>query len=287
MLVEPNFSLVEVDLNHETDKYLEYLLNRIGINESYIVGYKPEYLDKLVTRAVKRIKPFSQKGEEFRDAILWLSLLDIAQEYCGGSMVFISNDVRAFGRQALHPTLVEESHNRNIQISYYNDIKTFIEQHASRMEFVNKKWLLETINFEQFDDQIEEYIVEQLEDSRGLSAYRSRWREREDLEFAGYVDRAADIDDETIYDFYVYEKSDGTVYVESTYYVEYEVEFIAPEIVKTRPSFSRLAYHDFDMGFEDEIQFKPVIRWVEIEIVFGITLRDREVIQIELVDVTA
>jgi hypothetical protein len=101
------------------------------------------------------------------------------------------------------------------------------------------------------------------------------------------VNRVADIDADSIYQFYVYEKSDGALYVNAMYYAEYEIEFTREERVRIDSLFSRPSFHDPDIDFEDEYEIKrrSVVKYSEVEIEFGITLSDHEIIEVELADV--
>jgi predicted nucleic acid-binding protein len=178
-LLSPELPLPVVDIDKEVDRYLDFVLDKLGITESSIIEHKPHYLSELVSRSVKRLKPFTERGEEFRDALLWLSVLDIAQELCGGILAFISCDTKAFGQaEAIHSELLEDIQRREVQINYYDSIKAFIEHHAVQVEFIDKPWLLQTVAFEKFDEEITNRIAERLvkvESISWYSSHRSEW----------------------------------------------------------------------------------------------------------------
>ena len=74
---------------------------------------------KLVGRAIARTRPFSDDGSGYRDALHWFFVLGILDQFAdesGGEVVFVSNDLRAYGagtrdsegRHTLHSHLVQD-----------------------------------------------------------------------------------------------------------------------------------------------------------------------------------
>ena len=82
----------------DIEKIVEELLENVKINLSVfyleIIPYKDEYLREVIRRCAFKIKPCSSKGIEFRDTILWLSIVD----HIDGmeDSAFISNNTRDF-----------------------------------------------------------------------------------------------------------------------------------------------------------------------------------------------
>lgn len=277
ILLEFNRFPNEIDVELEVSNYSEYVLEKIGINEGSIVQHKANYLDELITRAIKRKKPFSEKGEEFRDALLWLAVVDITAEM-GGTIVFISNDSRAYGKAGiLYDDLLEEIEQKGIQVHYFTSIKAFIEKQAIQVEFVNESWLSEVIDFEKFDQEIEEQLSKRLADPMLYSS----WDEWKDLEFTGYITRTADVDVNDIYGFFVYEKVDNNLYIEVVYNVEYEAEFSFEERSRKSSLYSDYPYDD--LIFTEDDEHKYTYKHPEAEIIFGIEASDGQVSNIELV----
>ena len=146
----------------------------------------------------------------------------------------------------------------------------FIEQQAEQVSFIDEEWLFQAIRFDEFDQQIEDGLREHVQDLE-RSSYRLTWHDEwEGLEFTGYVNRVADIDAaDAVSNFYVYETSDGTLYVEATYCVEYELGFTVGERVRVDFIFSEPWHRDFDVDLADgiEIRYKTVYKCAEAEIV--------------------
>ena len=195
ILLEFDSSSIAINVETEVNKYSNYILKKIGSSEEKIIQHKANYSDELIYRAIKRKKPFSEKGEEFRDALLWLVVVDIATEI-GEAVVFISNDSKAFGKDGiLYENLLEEVEQKGIEVHYYPSIKAFIEQQAVQVEFVNESWLSEVIDFNHFDQEIENVLSDEYANP---SQYSRTWDEEGELEFTGYIGKTTDVDSSNI-----------------------------------------------------------------------------------------
>lgn len=278
ILINFNPDNSEIDIELEISKYSKYFLEKLGVEDKDVVEHKTTYLNELISRAIKRRKPFSDKGEEFRDALLWLVMLDITSEI-GGVIAFISNDVKAFGQaETLHDELLEEIKQRNIQVNYFSSIKAFIEKQAIQVDFINEDWLINAIDFEQFDKAIEEQLSERLYNPQLNTRWLDDWK---NLEFDGYINRTANVDKDNIYAFYVYEKADGNLYIEVTYYIEYEIEFYIEEQRKKDPWLLSSLSDDLNAIIDNVPKY--TIKCAEAEIIFGVDVSKGNVINIDLV----
>jgi len=287
-LVDTHIPRIEIDISSEVTKYLEFIQTKLNVRDKEIVPFRGTYLDELVTRAVTRVKPFTDKGEEFRDALLWLTVLDIARDATEETLAFISNDTKAFGQNhQLHEDLFREVEATGKQVSYYNSISKFIESHATHVEYITRNWLFSVIDFETFAEIVTERLGEYL---AHLDEYDLGQRGWEGLEFTGYLSPTGTVTEDNITEHYVYEKSDGSLYVQANYYIEYEVEFTSKERVKA----DRFLGHswearDYDDDYDNDdydekyvIKTKAVYKYPEVEVIFGIMVKDKQVINVEL-----
>ncbi|WP_176491566.1 PIN domain-containing protein [Curtobacterium sp. 'Ferrero'] len=75
---------------------------------------------ELARRAINRIRPFSESGTGYRDALHWWFVLDTAEQWWEeDDVIFVSSDLAAFalksdGKAALHPQLLDDILDRNI-----------------------------------------------------------------------------------------------------------------------------------------------------------------------------
>ena len=151
---------LQVDISSKVQQYATRFQDRLGINGERLVDYKSEYLQEVVRRAIHRIKPCSEKGEELGDTILWLTVLDVALSAPDRTAVFISNNKREFGAtsQQLHATLIDDAKQKGVTIEYYTSLDEFIQKRVAKIEHINQEWLAQKISLEQIDSKVVELL---------------------------------------------------------------------------------------------------------------------------------
>ena len=160
VLVGKSLIKLNIEVEKEVQSYLAFVRKRLKISEDEILPYKSHYLEDVVTRAIKRKRPCSDEGEEFRDALVWLTVLDAAVQSPQRMIVFISANTKQFATSdgQLHPDLSAEAEASNVVIKYYRDINNFIEDHAAKIDYVTREWLNETIPIETVNQHAIEFI---------------------------------------------------------------------------------------------------------------------------------
>ena len=146
---------VSVEIDKELEKYRNHLLEKF--NSYYLdrLPYKNSYLQEIVQRSIQRIKPISAKGEEFRDSILWLSIIDYLKVNSRDEVVFISNNVKDFGNSDgtnLHQDLLEELNRNKVKLQYHRSLKDFLQDFAISVDFISKSWLKEKIDWDKLNE---------------------------------------------------------------------------------------------------------------------------------------
>lgn len=145
------FEKKEIDIEELVSNYIIYLKTKLGPNLKEI-RYKDEFLPELVKRSIERIKPISPKGQEFRDAILWLSILEyFKEENFEHEISFITNNVNDFANNSktdLHPDLSAEIKNLRPTLKLFNSIKSFAKEIAIDIEFITIEWIIENIDWD-------------------------------------------------------------------------------------------------------------------------------------------
>ena len=95
------------DLNYETEvaQFRENLES--GPNHK-ILDYPDTAHKELVKRAVKRTRPFDEKGSGYRDALIWESVLRLAGKVSEQVVLLSSDKDFCDNKGGLHPDLIEE-----------------------------------------------------------------------------------------------------------------------------------------------------------------------------------
>jgi hypothetical protein len=164
-------SRLDIDYAAESAAYMARLLHVLGLKEQDVVPYRPEYLSDVLTRAMQRRRPCTERGEEIRDAVLWHMILDIA-ESANQQVIFISRNTDQFtgDKVHLHPDMVEEVAARGVQVQYLPSLEEFARQHATKIALITKDWLEQQIDAYQVLDLAYDQIMEAAREK----AYRQR-----------------------------------------------------------------------------------------------------------------
>ncbi len=147
-----------VDIDEAYDAYTAKLLDLLRGGGHSIVDYPSDVLPLLVEKAILRMKPFSSKGEEFRDAILWHSVLEIAEEYESlNPVVFISKNTNEFtdgvNKNVLHSELQHEVNQlENGVVLYYPSLEEFIKAHMTPLEHLKFEWILDNLPMKELEE---------------------------------------------------------------------------------------------------------------------------------------
>jgi hypothetical protein len=132
-----------ISVEKSYNSYSSSLLSLLQCGEHSIIEYPEKILPVLAEKAIARMKPFGNSGEEFRDAILWHSVLELAKEYEDlNPVVFISKNTREFSdvtdKTKLHPELQYEiSQLGDRKVLYYSSMEEFIKAHQEPIEHFN------------------------------------------------------------------------------------------------------------------------------------------------------
>lgn len=214
------FTPVAIDFNieviNETRNYIAYIqkLSKDGL--LYEIPYDDKFLHEVVFRMINRKKPCSQKGEESRDAILWLSIKNLLKKE--KSVAFVSNNSNEFAsydKKDLHPDLRAELAQEKLELKYYLTIDDFIKNHAEKVDYITKEWIEKELS--KIID-LEDLITNHLADSAGL-IHRIEWKTDNQCVSAYPIYISTEL-----LDFYVYEMTNGDMYLNLVLDIVMEVE---------------------------------------------------------------
>ncbi|MBC8054724.1 MAG: DUF4935 domain-containing protein [Sphingobacteriaceae bacterium] len=122
------------------------------------VLYSNEILPELVKMSINRIKPFTERKQEFRDAIIWLSYKDTIKKLEIGNFFFISNNKDDFwdsDKKDLHPELKNDLPN----IKLYSNFQELCTLEKVILKISTEKKFSTWFNNLQLDNkQIEKYL---------------------------------------------------------------------------------------------------------------------------------
>ncbi|OAB34134.1 PIN domain-containing protein [Paenibacillus glacialis] len=98
------------DFMKEFDEFYEDIIEKKILE---IIEFDNDLLPILVERSIKRVKPFSEKKQEFRDAITWLSYVKYAEDKDLFNCFLITQNTSDFCdnkiKNTIHPELLKDS----------------------------------------------------------------------------------------------------------------------------------------------------------------------------------
>lgn len=228
ILMEPDKELGRIleaiDFEDALAKYRKYLLKQFRTKDSAILPYDGRHLPEISRRAIQRVPPFSKRGEEFRDALLWLSLLDSAVSSESKTEILISND-RGFASDtgSLNANLAEEAESRSVRVMLYKSIGEFIKARADEIAYITYEWVEQHVDSEDVGDQLRAAI----DGFRGTNALLRWLKERKPesaITSSSYqFEGVSGVD---LSEFFVYEMADGSHRVNATYCFELDVTYV-------------------------------------------------------------
>jgi hypothetical protein len=221
VLIDNSIEDFKIDAKTELVKYENYIKQRLDITPENIIGYKNEFLPNIAQRAINRIKPSGEKGQGFRDTLIWLTLKDYCKNNSDKQIVFISNNTEDFAnakKNSLHETLSKECIEIGIKVHYYKSIRDFIESVSMKIDFINLEWINKNVDFE----LLKKTIIQNLNQTENPSII-SKVEEEFGVKCDSY--KATDLIFLDEKDFFVYEMLDNLLVVYFILRANVEFEF--------------------------------------------------------------
>lgn len=281
-----------IQVEEEVKQYINYVHEKLGTSENNVIEYKDSYLSELVSRAINRRKPIDEKGQEFRDGILWLTLLDYTKQKEEKRIALISGNTKDFAdinKNSLNPELQKEVKEKNIEVKYFTSLNDFAREHASFIEYITENWIQENINTRTLEELFAE-ILGELGSDQILEGVELQSNESPtgNLKSTDYIESE-------LKNFFVYEKSDGTIFLnlEFEFELEYEIEverefekdistydYKVTTDSKGEPEMEMIFVPDYSFDFEFDYKYEYPVLTGE----FVVTIKDGEILGYELKD---
>lgn len=227
------------DLNTECLRYEAHLKSLITEPEVAVVPYSPDYLKEVMHRAINRLRPCSDTGEEFRDAVLWLSVVDQLRSSSGKEIAFITDDGIFLNkdRTGLHAALRKEADSTGAVLHHYAKLSDFLASRTSVVTAIDLAWVLARLPAEQVRSRVQAFLwanaLEDLEDYCGRKLDLGNY----EMSLVGFSGSRL-FDPENVK---VYELKGGRLEVHTTFLLELEIEAEVTEFLEVgRGRYTRL-----------------------------------------------
>ena len=127
-------SISDDDIERMTTEFSTTMRTRLAVFPTDFVPYPEISHESVVSRAIDRKRPFSEKGSGYRDTLIWDSVVREARD--GHVVAFITADTKAFAGSGneLHADLNAELAALGIdsgRVLLYNSLKHFVDEHIT------------------------------------------------------------------------------------------------------------------------------------------------------------
>jgi hypothetical protein len=168
--MSPHPGFPDINLEQEFQKLEERMLNPgPGVQTLKYTEVSDVDVNEIARRGAKRLRPANQNGEELRDVILWLLVVQYARK-TKMEVAFISGD-RGFRKTEdtndLHSELTEELAAAKLPIHFYRDISSFLTSQSLSQQPIRKDSLARHVNSEYLAEEIIKAIA-RTETNQGL-----------------------------------------------------------------------------------------------------------------------
>ncbi len=127
----------EIDVKRESRALKSKLLKPSEHVKSVVLrNFGKVRVEEVVRRGIERVPPASDAGEELRDVITWLMVLDHA-ETSKREVAFVTADKHFRTGNELRQQLAKEVHDRALRLHFYTSIDEFIKAHAPTPQGLN------------------------------------------------------------------------------------------------------------------------------------------------------
>lgn len=226
---EYNTTTIQSTINDFMEKFDDFYNDLIERKILFIVEFDNSILPILVERSIKRIKPFSQNKQEFRDAITWLSYAKLVEEEDLENCYFISNNVSDFctdkQKGKIHPDLLRDTR----RFKHYVSSKDLLENEVTLKEFKQTVEIVQWVENKNIDDEYVTRILNEFDNSSGILGTLRIYIERCNIENlvldayeSGYADLSS-MDIKEVTDSYV-EVIGDEVFISGNAQIDVELE---------------------------------------------------------------
>lgn len=138
-------------------------------------------LPEVLRRATQRIPPCARKGEEFRDAVLWLGMIDYFGDGATDRVAFISGNTKDFcgpSETELAPELLSDANAISLSVQFYSSLDDFLRDQAEPIAYLTADWVRGRISLEEIQDKIEAHLGDARADEFDLEPAYEPWKPR-------------------------------------------------------------------------------------------------------------
>jgi hypothetical protein len=164
---------IPVELGIDIPRQSELLRQRLcpsedGVNQASRIKTLTEYpiatVEQVMKRGIERMPPATDRGEELRDVVVWMSVM----EYCksgNNPVAFISTNRKQFATddgKNLHPSLSAEAKAANLTIHFHPTIGSFLASHSPKAVKIDEQNAYKLVSRERVEEMLSQALVQSI-----------------------------------------------------------------------------------------------------------------------------
>jgi hypothetical protein len=209
---DPNSKFdLHVDTPRQVQAFHDRLLKPASSIKTVVFDDSKINVREVYRRGIKRRRPASHDGEELRDVILWLSVLEYARA-SKDKVALVTRDKGFWDADAVHPEILEDIAANEVEIFLHKDIESFNRVNALSAKPISATEVGELLNARELDEKALDRVALRLngiETEKSIVEYRSGA-----VLDAGWEDGT------------VYEVADGVRFAEVAYRADIEAKIV-------------------------------------------------------------
>ena len=157
---ESKFRL-SVDTSRQVKAFHDRLLNPAAGIKTIVFDDSKLDVREVYRRGIKRRRPANQDGEELRDVILWLSVLEYAR-VSKDKVALVTRDKGFWNGDSVHPEIVEDIAINGVEIFCHKDIESFNRANALSAKPFSATEVGELLNVRELDEKALDRVARRL-----------------------------------------------------------------------------------------------------------------------------
>ncbi|MBI1938282.1 MAG: DUF4935 domain-containing protein [Ignavibacteriales bacterium] len=253
---------LKIDLEKEVTEFNKLILHPPNIYPTVIIPNKSEHLKESINILLSAQKPASEKRNEYRDVLIWLSIKEHLKKRKKLNTSFISANTKEFSDEnnQLAPTLIEEVNKLGSCLNYYPSLEEFLKCNADKIEFIDEQWINNNLDSKE--------VIRLLSDTLERRDYKiTQYLERREDNITGEID--INEIDYSVDDYFVIDIDEENIFLHLNLFCTVEVEYYIKE------------YYDLLYGEYEKERHRKQIEFLAD---FSVEIVDKEIVGIELDD---
>jgi hypothetical protein len=136
-----------------------------SVTKRYRKDFEPDagIIEECVRRATRRVPPCG-RGNEMRDALIWLGFVDyLIKQTSRSEVAFISSNTKDYcegNPPVLHRSLQQDLDSAGVQSCYFPSLDAFLKDHAAPIQHLTEDWVKARTDYREIAMMIEAEVSE-------------------------------------------------------------------------------------------------------------------------------